>query len=162
MAGEDGSQMRRASQFTTDMLSREAHSPSLPDALHAPVALNAQPLLGGATRAKQIAVACVLAAAHTTAHRSRSPLLAQDCPLGPEGQPTLANAQEILPRRSGTCPRFHCLGPSRWRAAATTQGHARPLPLLLAVLVTRDAAVLFNVIVFTVIIVLSTKTPGVR
>lgn len=59
MAGEDGSQMRCASQFTTDMLSHKAHSPSLPDALHAPVALNAQPLLGGATRAKQIAVACV-------------------------------------------------------------------------------------------------------
>ena len=47
MAGEDGSQMRCASKFTMDMLSREAHSPPLPGALHAPVALGGQLLLGG-------------------------------------------------------------------------------------------------------------------
>ena len=48
MAGEDGSQMRCTSKFTLDMLSGEAHSPPLPGALHVPVALDAQPLLGGA------------------------------------------------------------------------------------------------------------------
>ena len=42
------SQMRCSSKFTMDVLSREAHSPQLPSALHAPVPLEAEPLLGGA------------------------------------------------------------------------------------------------------------------
>ena len=46
MAGKDGWQVRYASKFTIHMLSREAHSPPLPGALHAPVALGGQPLLG--------------------------------------------------------------------------------------------------------------------
>ena len=44
----NSSQMRCSSKFTMDVLSREAHSPQLPSALHAPVPLEAEPLLGGA------------------------------------------------------------------------------------------------------------------
>ena len=133
----------------------KAHSPPLPGALHAPVALGGQPLLGGAacsecpstTNNNNYYNCCccglsLLAATHGLAdsrHRSRRPpAFAQghSIALVPACTPNVASAAFAAETRA-PLPLTRALTLYRRRAAAAARGDAGPRPLHLATLVIR-------------------------